>query len=491
MPYKTVSDTGVTYSVQNATSDGSLSRILVRIPYFSKEDIKVYVDNVPVGTSAGDTKYTYTWDDKYIVISPVVDKGATLMLRRSTKLDNVYNVFNGQAEFTDQSMDENFRQMLYLAQEFTEGGGAKDFYSNVSIAGTLNMKDHNILNVKNPENPKDASNKAYVDATLDANIGAMEAVRDETRRAQEQACRCASNAKLSESNASQSESKAKTSEVKSKESEENAKRIANGIPAQANAEIARVRAEGDTQFNRLVPEVERAKGYTALADAHRVSAQASAGTAVTASTQAVDARDAALANAELSEKSATRATTAAVNAGNSATQANKDLVTLQGQLKDYLPKTGGTLTGNVDVNGEPILTTGQQTFSVAKQNQVCSNIGARRVHARGGDKTSGYWIQYEDGLQEVRFRKTFSAQVAEQSGSLYRTPRLSMDFPVPFSARPIVSISVPSTGFGGLCYAGYSESTTTGIPTLRIASSIYYSEQASINVEVIAIGRWK
>lgn len=55
--------------------------------------------------------------------------------------DAMKNIFNGQAEFTDESMDENFKQLLWLAQEYGEGSGLHDVFSNI------NMHSYKITNV--------------------------------------------------------------------------------------------------------------------------------------------------------------------------------------------------------------------------------------------------------------------------------------------------------------------------------------------------------
>lgn len=63
--------------------------------------------------------------------------------------DAIKNIFDGQAEFTNKSMDENFEQLLWLAQEYGEGSGLHDVFSNI------NMHGYKITNVGRATNDDD------------------------------------------------------------------------------------------------------------------------------------------------------------------------------------------------------------------------------------------------------------------------------------------------------------------------------------------------
>lgn len=126
----------VQYSVQRELSDGSLNRISVRVPYFSKDDIHVYVDDVEINSSATEqSTYTWRWDGDYIAITPNVDQGIEVLVRRITPIDEAIHIFDGRSEFDDQSMDENFQQLIYIAQEYSEGSGIKDVFSDINMHG--------------------------------------------------------------------------------------------------------------------------------------------------------------------------------------------------------------------------------------------------------------------------------------------------------------------------------------------------------------------
>lgn len=126
----------VQYSVQRELSDGSLNRISVRVPYFSKDDIHVYVNDIEINSTATEgSTYTWRWDGDYISITPNVASGEEVLVRRITPIDEAIHIFDGRSEFDDQSMDENFQQLIYIAQEYSEGSGIKDVFSDINMHG--------------------------------------------------------------------------------------------------------------------------------------------------------------------------------------------------------------------------------------------------------------------------------------------------------------------------------------------------------------------
>ncbi len=137
------------YSIQTAVSDGTLEVLDLSIKYMDKSHIFVYVDDVLVDGSA----YSYVWlTDTRIQIVPAVASGSTLKVIRKTLTDEMWHEFSKGARFSTTSMDENFEQLLFLAQEYSEGIYISDFYSDVD----LHLK--RILNLGNPINDGDAVN---------------------------------------------------------------------------------------------------------------------------------------------------------------------------------------------------------------------------------------------------------------------------------------------------------------------------------------------
>lgn len=226
----------VQYSVQRELSDGSLNRISVRVPYFSKNDIHVYVDDVEINSSATEqSTYTWRWDGDYIAITPNVASGSEVLVRRITPINEAIHIFDGRSEFDDQSMDENFQQLIYIAQEYSEGSGIKDVFSDI------NMHGYKIRNVGWATDDDDVV--TYGQYKTDA-----EGARVAMQRAEPAAARA-------------------------EQHEQNTQAIAN----QAQTDITASKESAIKEItNRIAPEVDKAR-------VHAVTAQSAAGTAVSAS----------------------------------------------------------------------------------------------------------------------------------------------------------------------------------------------------------------
>ena len=90
-------------------------------------------------------------------------------LLRRTLYNAMLNVFSGGAPFTRVVLDENFEQILMIAQEAAESGLTYDYYRD------LNLHNHKLSNLATPVSSTDAVNKAYVDALEDYLTGELEA----------------------------------------------------------------------------------------------------------------------------------------------------------------------------------------------------------------------------------------------------------------------------------------------------------------------------
>lgn len=138
-------------SIQRMVSDGTLQFIDLAINYIDKVNVQVYVDDVPIGAPGSGTPYTYEWiTDTRIKITPVVPLAGIIVLRRLTPTSKMYHVYDDGATFNDFTMDENFKQLLFIGQEAIDGGVATDYYSDI------NMHLYRIKNIGDAVDPRDA-----------------------------------------------------------------------------------------------------------------------------------------------------------------------------------------------------------------------------------------------------------------------------------------------------------------------------------------------
>ena len=174
------------YSVQIAVSNGTLTRISLSIQYFEKDDITLYrnLDTTPLVLG---TDWEWDGDTAINLLTGIpVPTGDYITVRRNTNIDRAFNIYDGGAAFSRETLDENFKQMIYLAQEFTEGNGL------TGVFFPLDMHGFQIKNLGTPTDPGDAVTKKYVDdanaiqdnnfvtgqAAQDAAVAASQAVQD-------------------------------------------------------------------------------------------------------------------------------------------------------------------------------------------------------------------------------------------------------------------------------------------------------------------------
>lgn len=175
------------YSVQIAVSDGTLTRIALSIEYFEKDDITLY-RNLELTPLVLGTDWQWDGDTHINLLTNIpVPLGSYITVRRNTNIDRAFNIYDGGAAFSRDTLDENFKQMIYLAQEFTEGNGLTGLFF------PLDMHGFQIKNLGTPIDPKDAVTKQYVDtantvqdtafanrqAAQDAAVAVSQAVQDQ------------------------------------------------------------------------------------------------------------------------------------------------------------------------------------------------------------------------------------------------------------------------------------------------------------------------
>jgi hypothetical protein len=122
-------------SVQTVVSDGSLTLLDISFSYFDRAHVHVYFDNVEqtLGT-------TWSWvgaTDKKIQFSPAVADNIVVKVQRVTPLETPRHVYSspGNAPFNKSTVDDNFRQTLYAAQEAQEGASLAQLQQDLDAQG--------------------------------------------------------------------------------------------------------------------------------------------------------------------------------------------------------------------------------------------------------------------------------------------------------------------------------------------------------------------
>ena len=139
------------YSTQRTVSDGTLQVLMLEIEFFDQSEISVSLDDIPT------TAYVWATPNS-ISFNSVVPNGVQVLLRRTTDLSSVRHVFSLGAQFKDSTLDEDFTQILHIAQEALEGTTLRDVYADVD------MHLNQFYNLRPAVLPSEAVTKAQLDA---------------------------------------------------------------------------------------------------------------------------------------------------------------------------------------------------------------------------------------------------------------------------------------------------------------------------------------
>lgn len=151
-------------ATQIEVSDGTLTTINVGISFFEQTDISVSLDKAIPLTLGVDYLWTNATTIQFLSTTSTpggfVPNGVEVVVRRDTQNDAMLNTYDGGAPFSRATLDENFKQLLFLAQEFSEGLGLDGLQDN------LNMNGYRIINLGNGIVNGDAVNKGQVDTLV-------------------------------------------------------------------------------------------------------------------------------------------------------------------------------------------------------------------------------------------------------------------------------------------------------------------------------------
>lgn len=147
------------YSFVQYTGNGSTTLFNVPFGYISKSHVTVKVDGVST---------SFTWNsDTVVSVSPAPTNGAVVEVRRTTPITTAVVDFQDAGTITEAMLDENTKQMLYIAQEAFD---TADLSIQIASDNTWDAESKRIKNVASPATDTDAANKNYVDQTA---LGAL------------------------------------------------------------------------------------------------------------------------------------------------------------------------------------------------------------------------------------------------------------------------------------------------------------------------------
>lgn len=155
------------FSNQTAVSDGTLQTIILSIAFFDKSEIRVFRDTVEIFTPAD-----YVWATSNSIQFPAPQAlGVVIQLRRTTDISEMRHIFTEGAQFTNQTLDEDYTQILHIAQEAAEGGNLSDVFND------LDMHQNQVKNMDEATDPDDAVTLGQVQGLISNSDTLLRAIR--------------------------------------------------------------------------------------------------------------------------------------------------------------------------------------------------------------------------------------------------------------------------------------------------------------------------
>lgn len=136
----------MSFSTQSVTSDGSLVLIDISFDYITRDEVSVFFDSVLT------TDWSWVGDnEKKIAFSPAVPVGVEVLVKRTTDISKLRHEFSLGAAFIYQTLDEDLKQVLHIAQEASEANFSGEFFV------PINMHNNKITELADGVNPGDAA----------------------------------------------------------------------------------------------------------------------------------------------------------------------------------------------------------------------------------------------------------------------------------------------------------------------------------------------
>lgn len=362
------------YSYQEVISDGSLTTLGISIGFTAQADITVLYDGelLPTGTNVG---RNWVWSDAKIITfrmgttTTAIPNGVVIRVDRNTSVQVIRHVFSvqagggGSAKFTNSTMDENFQQFLYTAQESVDRTNAAIEASDDAVAASANaMLVANAASVTagTANTTANAANATAGTALTNANTAIISAndandTADAAALTAAGAVTTANAATTTAGNAVTTANAAVTTANAASTTAGNAVTTANTANTNASNAVSTANTANTTAGNALtVATGIEGKADQALADSGTAltTANAIAGTANTAlsnSATALTAANTANTNAGAALTTANSVASTAEDALDAATEALDTANTAAGAIAGKVNRTGDTFTGKVYV----------------------------------------------------------------------------------------------------------------------------------------------
>lgn len=155
------------YSNETHVSDGTLQTIILSIAFFEKSEIHVYRNGVEIFSPVD-----FVWATaNSIQFAAPQAVGVEIQLRRTTDISEMRHIFTEGAQFSNQTLDENYTQSLHIAQEAQEGGNLTDVFHD------LDMHQFRVRNMAPGILPSDAATVEQITTLVNDNPNVLRSVR--------------------------------------------------------------------------------------------------------------------------------------------------------------------------------------------------------------------------------------------------------------------------------------------------------------------------
>ncbi|WP_304037343.1 phage tail fiber domain-containing protein, partial [Desulfovibrio piger] len=240
------------YSYVTYTGDGSTQIYTVPFPFIKQEDIHVFLDAEEVPAER------IEWlSESSIKFDMPPEQGAVIRIRRDTDKEEAVVDFHDGSVLSEEDLDQNTRQLLFIAQEAYD---ALEGSPTIDNDNKWDMRGLPIKNVGPAEDPDDAVNYRQYSTDM---LPTLQDLQQKTAQSE-------ANAKASEVAAAQSRQAAATSQTAAKGSEADAKASKEAAAESARqaedwTERAKAWAESPTPPDPDDPESKSAKEWAKAA----------------------------------------------------------------------------------------------------------------------------------------------------------------------------------------------------------------------------------